>query len=119
MKWDKRLSEKYKELSVKSSSEMVVGQTYFGNWCQSFVYLGPDKRGFFKYKTTSKFAGEIVMSTSYEDNNVDGGGYNPWFIFADQETAVACRKELNPTFEYPKNERFWQSINWEVERDND
>lgn len=110
MKWDKNLAAKYKELSVKTSAEMVVGETYYTNSLggknHKIIYLGTEEPGTFLYKRVDEkgYWKDKIITGYFHDENIDHKGYNPWFIFDDELVAQNCRVELNSTISFPYNE---------------
>lgn len=105
MEWDKKIAAKYKELSVKTSDEMIVGKIYYcnslGGKNHAIIYLGRDEKddSSFSYKRYDEegYWKDKIITGYYRDENIDCKGYNPWFLFESEETARQCREELNKT----------------------
>lgn len=106
--YDEVVFGKFKDLSVKSADEFVVGQTYYTNcYPEEFTFMGLetkkqndirhsfDPRDYYDDSPTWIVYGPNEWDTmSLSDKNV-GASYNPWLIFSNESDAVRCRDELD------------------------
>ena len=101
MEYDRDIFAKFKALAVTREEDFVVGKTYYGNdYPEKFIFygtvevpLGSSTKKFFRANPDSD-----ETHSSLNDRNVNGGGYNPWLIFADKETRDSCIQELVITY---------------------
>ena len=105
MEYDRDIFAKFKALAVTREEDFVVGKTYYGNdYPENFIFygtvevpLGSSTKKFFRANPDSD-----ETHSSLNDRNVNGGDYNPWLIFADEETRDLYIQELVIT--YPKGD---------------
>jgi hypothetical protein len=117
--------QKFRALAVTKIEDIEFGKTYYTNtWPESFVAFGLltsrehyENVGLeYTHSNGDKIAWIVTDPTdpnsaqSLADLNVTAS-YNPWLIFANEEDAIACRKELEVSYsrndywdDYPESE---------------
>lgn len=93
--------DKFKLKSIRSASQLKVGDTVFGLWFGAGVIkeliLSPDRNpwggdynSYTSWMIIDSVDGEWKNKTfSLADNNICNGGYNPWLMFSKEEDAIA------------------------------
>lgn len=104
MKYDQAYVDRFKPLAIASSKDLIIGQVYYGDHAnvEGAVLLalktndahyheiglewdGPNGN-VINWMTRQDSKGR-QFTESLHDRNIDGGGYNPWLVFADQAIA--------------------------------
>jgi hypothetical protein len=123
MRWDNKITERYRDQSIRWADELVVGETYYYSGQEELVLLEapishwefyqkiklpvdaladhPNAWALFRSSRLND-KDEIVEREDYRslrDMCIGNGGndYNPWLLFKDKETAKAYYEELNKT----------------------
>ena len=107
----------FKTLSVQSSDDLKVGETYYAFFFQS-VYkytlteILTEREGYARrgLLTNSQNADELAwvvlnneaegkeVTHSLQDSNIDGGGYNPYMLFRNKKIADAYASLIDVKF---------------------
>lgn len=111
--WNRDYCDSFKAKAVTSSADLKIGNTYYTEHetlkitrlltnkesyaKEGLIWEGnnADELGWFEFKGNSGYA----HTRSLHDSNINGGGYNPWLIFADEQDAKDYYEGLKVTYD--------------------